>query len=105
MRVFFPVNKDGVAEPPFESRARVREHSAGAVDVLVAEDEQMLRDFVSEALSSLGYRVLAAANGRQALELWAANRDDIDLLMTDIVMPEFHTGRQLEQQLHERNPT
>ena len=47
----------------------------------------MLRDFVTGALSSIGYRVLAAANGRQALEIWEAHRDEIDLLLTDVVMP------------------
>ena len=61
----------------------------------MVEDEEMLREFVSDALGALGYRVLSAANGRAALELWAEHREDIDLLLTDVVMPESISGREL----------
>ena len=55
--------------------------------------------FVSEALGALGYRVLSALNGRAALEIWATHRDEIDLLLTDVVMPESISGRQLAHTL------
>ena len=63
------------------------------------EDEEMLRDFVSTALTSLGYRVLSAGNGREALEVWAESRSEIDLLLTDVVMPESISGRDLAHKL------
>ncbi len=59
----------------------------------------MLRDFVSTALSSRGYQVLSAANGQEALDLWAERREEIDLLLTDVVMPESISGRELAQKL------
>jgi two-component system, cell cycle sensor histidine kinase and response regulator CckA len=105
VRVFFPVSRDGVVEKRVEITLDAAESvPPGRFTVLVVEDEQMLRDFVHDALSSFGYRVLAAANGRQALELWAAHRDEIDLLLTDVVMPGFPSGRQLEQQLTREKP-
>jgi PAS domain S-box-containing protein len=55
--------------------------------ILVAEDEQAIRDLVSEGLFSHGYRVLAAANGEEALALFRQNRDDIALFFTDSAMP------------------
>lgn len=70
-----------------------------SITILVVEDEEMLREFVSEALSSLGYRVLSAPNGRAALEIWAAHQHEIDLLLTDVVMPESISGRQLAHTL------
>ena len=39
--------------------------------VLVVEDEEMLREFVCEALGMLGYRILSAPNGQMALEIWS----------------------------------
>ena len=59
----------------------------------------MLREFVADALSALGYRVLTASNGRHALEIWATHRAEIDLLLTDVVMPESISGRQLAHTL------
>ena len=59
----------------------------------------MLREFVSDALNALGYRVLSAANGHDAMDVWAEHRDEIDLLLTDVVMPESISGRQLAHKL------
>jgi two-component system cell cycle sensor histidine kinase/response regulator CckA len=105
MRVFFPVSKVAVAEKrkanPTEAVAAV---PSECFTILVVEDEQMLRDFVTDALRSFGYRVLVAANGRQALELWDSHRDTIDLLLTDVVMPGLPSGRQLERQLTTEKP-
>jgi CheY-like chemotaxis protein len=70
-----------------------------SITILVVEDEEMLRDFVSDALGSLGYRVLSAPNGCAALEIWAVHRDEIDLLLTDVVMPESVSGRELAHTL------
>ena len=61
--------------------------------ILVVEDEQRVRNFSVEALRELGYSVIHAANGAQALEIIKGG-EQIDLLFTDIVMPEM-TGRQL----------
>ncbi len=59
----------------------------GQETVLVVEDQEMARNLVREMLGLLGYRVLVAANGRQALELTAAHSGPIHLLLSDVVMP------------------
>jgi CheY-like chemotaxis protein len=91
---------DGLAAESGQSESAPTECApTNTITILVVEDEEMVREFVSEALGSLGYRVLSAANGRAALEVWAAHRNEIDLLLTDVVMPESVSGRQLAHTL------
>jgi two-component system, cell cycle sensor histidine kinase and response regulator CckA len=100
VRVFFPLSTDAMEA----EAAKPEEPFAGhvpdnAVTILVVEDEEMLREFVCDALSAAGYRVLSAANGRAALQIWAEHRNDIVLLLTDVVMPESISGRELAHTL------
>ncbi len=55
--------------------------------VLVAEDDPSVRNAARAALETLGYSVLEAADGREALELWRDHTEDIVLVLTDVVMP------------------
>jgi PAS domain S-box-containing protein len=70
----------------------------GTETILVAEDEESLRNAVCEFLQSLGYKILAAGSGQQALSLAAQVEEPIDLLITDLVMPKI-SGRELSQVL------
>jgi CheY-like chemotaxis protein len=70
--------------------------------VLVAEDEDAVREFVQRVLTGAGYRVFAAANGAKALAL-AAELPKLDLLFTDVVMPGM-SGVQLAAALTETRP-
>ncbi|HLS98506.1 MAG TPA: PAS domain S-box protein [Porticoccaceae bacterium] len=65
--------------------------------ILLVEDDDLVRDYAAEQLSSAGYRVLQAANGPEALAV-LRGRDDIDLLFTDVVMPGGMSGRVLADQ-------
>ena len=71
----------------------------GQGTVLLVEDEDMVRRPIGIYLRKLGYHVLEAANGNQALALWRQHRDQIELLYTDMVMPEGVTGLELAQKL------
>ena len=97
---FFPLSVAGEAPAavPVETVAPENSNPDG-VTILVVEDEEMLREFVGDALGALGYRVLTAASGREALEIWSRHKDEIDLLLTDVVMPESVSGRQLASTL------
>ena len=67
------------------------------------EDDELLRQMTSAQLASLGYRVIAAANGPEALER-LASEPQIDLLLTDIAMPGGMNGRQLAERAREARP-
>ena len=100
IRTYFPVSVEGFVPPSSKPQTAPTESApTNTITILVVEDEEMLREFVSDALSALGYRVLSATNGRAALDVWAAHRDEIDLLLTDVVMPESISGRQLAHTL------
>jgi two-component system CheB/CheR fusion protein len=70
--------------------------------VLVVEDNEALRRVVTRQLGELGYRVLAAENAAAGLEL--LDRQNIDLLLTDVVMPGGINGRELARRARQRWP-
>jgi CheY-like chemotaxis protein len=57
--------------------------------VLLADDEETLRDIGKVILNTLGFSVITAANGREALEMYQARDSKIDLVMLDLIMPEM----------------
>ncbi len=67
--------------------------------MLVVEDNDGVRDYASEVLEELGYRVLAAGNADEALRCLPTSKR-IDLLFTDVVLPGAITGRVLADQGH-----
>ena len=76
----------------------------GTETILLVEDESALRRVATRAFESRGYRVISAESGVEALQLWISYRDDIDLLLTDMVMPLTITGRELATRLLQDRP-
>jgi len=84
---------DGSGEP----------EAIGGETVLVVEDEQAVRELTVKMLKQLGYVVVAAASGAEAVEISRAYPDRIALLVTDVVMPNM-SGRQVADQLLAARP-
>ncbi len=63
------------------------------------EDEDLVRLVGRRPLTRHGYRVIEARSGRHALEWWQDHADEIDLLLTDVVMPEGISGPDLARRL------
>ena len=74
----------------------------GTETILLAEDEQDVREVAREFLESAGYRVLEARDGAEALRMSAAESDAVDVLVTDMVMPGM-TGQDVARQLQQRH--
>jgi PAS domain S-box-containing protein len=81
-----------------DARAPVTPASAKGKTLLLVEDDHPLRTLLRRALQREGYRVIDAANGREALMLSESEGAPIDLLLTDVVMP-FMSGRELAERL------
>ncbi len=78
---------------------------AGHETILVVEDEQSLREYLVTILNARGYRTFEAASGPEALQIWAKHRGEIQLLLTDMIMPGGLTGRQLAERLLLEDPS
>jgi CheY-like chemotaxis protein len=72
--------------------------------ILLVEDEPSVRHLTQRVLERCGYRVVAAESGRAALLLWPSVKGDIDLVMTDMVMPDGIEGSELVRQLRNQQP-
>ena len=93
---YLPVNE----RPSAITKGRTAESARGGQEtILLVEDEEPVRVLTRMVLQRSGYAVLDAAHGVAALAIWKANRDRIDLVFTDMVMPEGLSGRQLADQL------
>ena len=88
--------------------APAKQHTAtfagGVETILVAEDEPAVRDLAVETLTTLGYRVLSASNGKVALSISKGIETQIALLVTDLVMPKLD-GIELADRIRRLNPS
>ena len=92
VRIYLPRAANDVAEAVPDLAQRTP--SGGRECILLVEDDVLVRRYAGDQLAALGYRVLQAGDGPEALEILRAE-EDIDLLFTDIVMPGGMNGRQL----------
>jgi signal transduction histidine kinase/ActR/RegA family two-component response regulator len=87
-RILLP-REDGPVETASQAPAPSTQ-AAGGEKILIVEDEEIVRELVCEILRSHGYRVLATDRGSEAVRLVRAAKDGIDLLISDVVMPEMN---------------
>ncbi|MEJ7849045.1 MAG: PAS domain S-box protein [Pyrinomonadaceae bacterium] len=86
-----------------ELREPAREIFSGSETILLVEDEEVVRNLSLKILQSSGFNVLQAENGLAALALFEKDKPEIDLLLTDVVMPQMG-GRELAEKLREKIP-
>lgn len=101
-RVFLP----SVHAVAVESNAPSKESPVpgGTETVLLVEDEAILRNSLGLCLRSLGYRVLEAGSGDEAMQVWSARTHPVHLLLTDMVMPGSLSGFELARTLRAESP-
>ncbi len=94
------------AKEKAESSGRTKSHNelpGGGETILLVEDEAIVRNLVIKILKRLGYNVIHASDGKKAISLAKEHKDRIDLLMTDVIMPEIN-GRELAEHLKTIHP-
>jgi signal transduction histidine kinase len=100
-RIYLPQAGAGVVtavdEPPIPTSTH------GTETILVVEDEDMVREVVQETLEAHGYKVFQANNPLDGLQLALDHAGAIDLLVTDVIMPDMN-GRQLYQEITRTSP-
>ena len=93
-KVFLPVHAGAVSTQAQE----IELPSIGGTEtILLAEDEETLRNLAKDVLEELGYRVLVAKDGEEAVAMYVAERERIDLLLLDVVMPRLGGSESYER--------
>jgi CheY-like chemotaxis protein len=98
--IYLPPTEAAPTSAPAPARVEPRR---GAETVLLVEDEDSLRELAAEVLEGLGYRVLVAVDGKDALRVAQGAKGPIDLLLTDVIMPGL-SGREVAARLAPARP-
>jgi len=100
----FRVHLPAVDRPPekltAEHRGKVR---PGEETILIIDDQPTVRDVLARMLEKMGYNVLAAGTGREGVDIYSAGKDEIDLVLLDMIIPDM-PGGQVFSRLREMNP-
>jgi CheY-like chemotaxis protein len=100
-RIYIPYAGSEAVKEKLTAQISVR---GGNETILLVEDEPPLCELVSRVLGKYGYKVLSAGNGVEAIEIWRDHKDEIALLLTDLVMPDNMNGRELAETLCSERP-
>jgi len=101
-RVYLPVAAESTPAENGQSSAPVTR--GGHETILVVEDEFAVRELVCSVLEGQGYNILQAETGVKALDVWSEHKNKIDLLLTDLVMPDRINGRELAEKVRAERP-
>jgi len=103
-KIFLPATGEKAGDTPAIFAPQSETVIGGRETILVVEDEPGLLALVRSVLECYQYRVLTAASGGEALHLWGEHQGQIDLLLTDMIMPGGMTGGELAAELKKRKP-
>lgn len=101
-KIYFPAAKDRAPQPLPSSQIQPEPHACTET-ILMVEDDDLVYELVQRTLQTAGYILLGVRNGRQALSLAREYQEKIDLLLTDVVMPQM-SGREVAEQLKTLHP-
>ncbi len=96
--LYFPASEMEIVE-----KVESAEIHKGNATILVVDDEEDIRKYVAVMLKKLGYNVYVAKDGKDAINIYSEKKDEIDLVLLDIIMPEM-AGRETNLKLVEINP-
>ncbi len=99
-KIYFPMAEKGEIIDVLESNKDV---PGGNETILLVEDDQMLIDLSSLILEKAGYRVLKAADGEEAVQVFKNHQAEIDLAVLDVILPKF-SGRIVRDKIREFDP-
>jgi PAS domain S-box-containing protein len=101
-RVFLPGSNESIE--PSDEQTTEQQVRGGTETILVVEDEAPVRELVCNLLAGHGYTILQAESGMKALQVWKDRKNHVDLLLTDLVMPDRMNGRELAERLWAESP-
>jgi len=101
IKIYWPASEENRASEETQILPKVA--LLGTESILVVEDDEGVRNFISTALKGLGYKITEAINGKKAIDLLKKDEIKIDLVITDLVMPEMN-GKELAVEIEKILP-
>lgn len=87
-KIYLPVAEKEMSTWPRKKKAKDRDLPRGHETILIVDDEEVVRHLAKDVLKSLGYQVIVAANGEEAVRLYEEKSGDINLILLDMIMPQ-----------------
>jgi len=91
-KIYLPISDKPIIDQP---RA-VQQIVTGTETILLIDDEEMIIDVAAEMLKKIGYKVLTAKGGREAIDVYRLNQDKVAIVILDLIMPEMGGGEVYE---------
>jgi len=92
--IYLPASQGQTPVKPKKEKVTASDAGQGDAVILVAEDNQLVRDLARTILEDCGYQVITAEDGEKALQILSTRDDKVDLLLTDVIMPRMN-GKEL----------
>jgi CheY-like chemotaxis protein len=99
-KIYLPASQKPVDHHTDKRQKKV---ATGSETILLVDDERMILEVGRQLLEAMGYEVLTAANGKQAVDIYETQKNDIDLLILDVIMPEMN-GSAVYDRIKHINP-
>ena len=98
--IYLPATETGELR---NTSASLEKIEAGTETILVVEDDRDVRNMLTQMLLIHGYRTIEARDGEEAIRLYRGNKEEIDLIIIDVVMPKMN-GKQVFEEITKMNP-
>ncbi|MEW6456816.1 MAG: MEDS domain-containing protein [Acidobacteriota bacterium] len=103
VKIYFPALLNSPEKIKIFNEEKQETISSGSGRILVVDDEELIRDLASDILKVLGYDVILAKDGMEAINIYKNEKDKIDLVLLDIIMPKL-SGKETYLELKKINP-
>jgi CheY-like chemotaxis protein len=98
--IYLPLIEEGSVPPSTEDSRDLR---GGAETILIAEDDEAIRGLTRSVLKEFGYQVIEAKDGEEAVRIFGENRETVDLLLFDVIMPRKN-GKTAYEEIKKMRP-
>jgi len=92
-KIYLPLSQGS----QIQSKQWLEKATPGSESILVVDDEEILRDLMKNVLGDLGYEAMLASNGEEAVEVYREHKEEIDLVIVDMVMPKMGGKKTFEE--------